>query len=126
MATLDARRLPEREWPRVLEELVRRSVRDRLRGTPPLAHTSVRYQREPKGQEVWQSAATTYELGYGDCEDLAAWLAADARLAGLESKVVIKRVNPRLRHALVWVRDPRTRREGTWDPSAARGMRGKG
>lgn len=49
---------------------------------PPLYSTDVRYRREPKGREWWESAADV--LGVvtkrtGDCEDLAAFRAAELR-----------------------------------------------
>jgi hypothetical protein len=49
---------------------------------PPLYETNVRYQREPRGREWWESAVDV--LGVvadrsGDCEDLAAFRAAELR-----------------------------------------------
>lgn len=121
---VDASRVPPSEWPALLERLVQQSVRDRLAGTPPLSATQVIYKREPARRELWQSASSSYSIGDGDCEDLAVWLAADARLAGVNANVVVKPVRPGLRHALVLVR--RGGRSLIFDPSAARGMRGKG
>jgi hypothetical protein len=45
--------------------------------TPNLYSSGVRYEEEPPGQEDWQDIPTTLELGYGDCEDLACWRAAE-------------------------------------------------
>jgi transglutaminase-like putative cysteine protease len=112
---LDGRRIPRARWERELEQLVRRSVLD---------STDVRYRREPRGRERWQTAAETYRLGQGDCEDLAVYLAADLRHRGINARVVIKRVNPRLRHALVLARVGE--RIALIDPSKKRGMKGSG
>jgi len=40
----------------------------------------VRYAEEPPGQEDWQDIPTTMKLGWGDCEDLACWRAAELRV----------------------------------------------
>lgn len=45
--------------------------------TPWLYHSGVKYQEEPIGQEEWQDIPTTLRLGMADCEDLAAWRAAE-------------------------------------------------
>lgn len=45
--------------------------------TPLLYQSGVRYEEEPIGQEDWQDIPTTLELGYGDCEDLCCWRAAE-------------------------------------------------
>ena len=37
----------------------------------------VHYELEEAGNENWQDIPTTLELGYGDCEDLACWRAAE-------------------------------------------------
>lgn len=121
---LDGRRIPRARWERELEKLVRLSVLDRLSGTPALSATDVRYRREPRGRERWQTAADTFRLGQGDCEDLAVYLAADLRHRGVDARVVIKRINPRLQHALVLARVGG--RLALIDPSKARGMKGSG
>ncbi len=39
-------------------------------GQAPLLYTSgVRYKREPRGREWWQTAAETYQRRCGDCVD---------------------------------------------------------
>lgn len=100
-----------------LERLVRESVAQRRAGLVPALHqTQVRYQREPPGSEDWLTALETWKAGWGDCEDLAIWRAADLRLQGYPAKVVIKLVRPGKMHAQVW--DGKALR----DPSRARGM----
>jgi len=90
---------------------------------PPLYASGVRYQREPRGQEDWQSARETYKRRAGDCEDLAAWRAAELRVSGYDPRAtaIIKRIRPGLIHCLV------LRGNGMLeDPSKVLGMRGKG
>lgn len=68
----------------------------------PLYQSGVRYQAEPLGSEVWQTAFETYTLGAGDCEDLASALVAEYRfLRGIHAKVHVKDVRPGLRHVVV-------------------------
>lgn len=45
--------------------------------TPSIYDGRVRYEEEPPGQEDWQDIPTTLRMGFGDCEDLAAWCAAE-------------------------------------------------
>lgn len=90
---------------------------------PPLYESGVRYQREPRGQENWQTCKETMRLRTGDCEDLAAWRAAELRVSGADTAAlaVIMRVRPGLIHCLV------RRGNGVLeDPSKRLGMRGKG
>lgn len=49
---------------------------------PPLYRSGVRYQRERQRREVWQTCAQAFAAGVADCEDLAAWRAAELRRAG--------------------------------------------
>jgi len=76
---------------------------------PPLYETGVVYRREPKGREWWESASDV--LGVitdrsGDCEDLAAFRAAELRYYdGVDARV---RVVPTRRgnfHAVVELPD---------------------
>lgn len=58
---------------------------------PPLLEAGVRYQEEPPGREDWDDAPTVAERGWGDCEDLAAYFAAEMReLHGIAAECVIK------------------------------------
>lgn len=47
---------------------------------PLLYQTRVRYRREPAGFEKWKSIPVVFKDGYGDCEDLACWLAAEINI----------------------------------------------
>ena len=83
---------------------------------PPLYKSGITYQRE--GVEHFQSPWETFQLGYGDCEDLAVYLVAERRRAGdLAARVVVVRTGQRTLHAIIERGDGR--RE---DPSRALGM----
>lgn len=59
---------------------------------PPLYGSGVRYRREPKGREWWESSQDILGIAAnrtGDCEDLAAYRAAELRLEGENARVVI-------------------------------------
>lgn len=83
--TLEPPELSEWVLLHLLEAGVRINVEARKRGyeLPPLYASGVRYRREPKGQERWQSAPWLYEHGSGDCEDLSMARAAELRASGL-------------------------------------------
>lgn len=53
-------------------------------GTPRLYAAGVRYKREPGGVERWASIPHVLKLGYGDCEDLGCWLAAEYQFRGID------------------------------------------
>ena len=89
-------------------------------GLPPLYASGVVYRREPRGRERWQLAPQTDALGYGDCEDLATWRAAELRLVGVGARPVVYRAGPRQLHVVVAYPD------GTIeDPSRVLGMGAK-
>lgn len=89
---------------------------------PPLsAAPHVRYRREPRGREAWQSAMQTFERGFGDCEDLASWEAASLQLVGQKAFADIIEVRPGLKHCVVRLEDG-----SISDPSKRLGMGGKG
>lgn len=86
--------------------------------TQELYKSHVRYQAEPLGSEVWQSAKETYDFGYGDCEDLVGIRVAEyIHRLGVKAEPYIKDVRPGLRHCLV--RLPSGALE---DPSRTMGM----
>ena len=71
------------------------------RSAPLLYASGVRYKREPKGREQWQSAAELLSSGEGDCEDLAAYRAAELRCEGELAFVDIQPTNRGTYHAVV-------------------------
>lgn len=79
--------------------------RARAHGTPlpRLYDGTIRYQREPAGQERWRSARHVAAAGIGDCEDLAAYRVAELReLEGERgARVKLLRRGPHLIHAVV-------------------------
>ncbi len=102
--------------------------------TPLLYQSGVVYQEEPPGQEDWQDIPTTLALGYGDCEDLACWRAAELQVrSGIAAwPSFIWRRNPRsggllyhiqVSHPHAQVRVDGTRNWLTEDPSRRLGMR---
>lgn len=56
--------------------------------TAPLYSTGVRYAREPWAQQIEEFASVPIVLGrgWGDCDDLACWRAAELTLAGQTSE----------------------------------------
>lgn len=48
--------------------------------TPMLYESGVYYQAEPDGRDEWQDIPDTLARGNGDCEDLACWRVAEARM----------------------------------------------
>lgn len=85
---------------------------------PPLYSSGVRYRTEPR--EMWRHAADVLREGWGDCEDLSAWRAAELRLSGEDpgASVATYKSGPRRYHAVVLRGDGTTE-----DPSRALGMR---
>ena len=89
---------------------------------PSLYMSGVRYKREPEGEENWQTAEECVRLGYGDCEDLAAWRAAELRVSGQDplARAVLREVRPGLMHCLVMRANGQLE-----DPSKKLGMGGE-
>ncbi len=84
---------------------------------PPLYETGARYKTEPR--ETWRHALDVATEKWGDCEDLAAYRAAELRVNGEDpgAAVCTYRTGPKRYHAVV------RRGDGTIeDPSAALGM----
>lgn len=106
-----------------LEGLVRLNVqmfRTRAaqgRPVPSVYKAGIHWQRD-KG-ETWDTADIVQRRGYGDCEDLAAWRAAELRLRGVAASAVVRPSNsPGVAwHAIVEL--PNGQFE---DPSAKLGM----
>jgi len=87
----------------------------------PSVYDVARYKREPRGRENWLHAALVAKRGTGDCEDLAAYRAAELRVFdGEPARVAVVRTGTRTLHAVV------QRADGTHeDVARALGMRGK-
>lgn len=88
-------------------------------GIPPLYESGVVYRREPPGEERWSPPSAVLARGYGDCEDLASWRAAELRVTGEDpgARARVVRSGPRTWHAIV------ERADGSIeDPSRVLGM----
>lgn len=57
--------------------------------TPALYSSGIVYRPE-FGTEEWQDIGTTLERGYGDCEDLAAWVGAEFRSHGVNANPYLR------------------------------------
>ena len=89
--------------------------------TPHPYSAGIRYQRERKGHERWKAIPKILEDGEGDCEDLAAYLAAYLAHQKLSPVRIVVRwrtlpTHARLFHVLV--KGP----DGYEDPSRRLGM----
>lgn len=88
--------------------------------TPALVESGVRYRREtPWEREEFLSIPAVLDRGYGDCDDLACWRAAELRAHRVDpyARVELVPISPRVLHVLV------RRSDGTLeDPSRALGM----
>lgn len=74
----------------------------RERHVPPLYTTGVVWKREPRGREDWDTADIALARGYSDCEDLAAWRAAELQEAGeTEARAIVVPTGPGRWHAVV-------------------------
>lgn len=87
----------------------------------PSVYDVARYKREPRGREEWLHAAKVAARGTGDCEDLAAYRAAELRVReGEPARVAVVRTGARTLHAVV------ERADGSIeDVARALGMRGR-
>lgn len=90
----------------------------RQAGAPELYGSGVRYRPEP--DDTWSDVPACLLAGWADCEDLAAWRAAELRIAGVRAWPFARLEPglPVLYHALV--RTP----DDTEDPSRLLGMKG--
>lgn len=83
---------------------------------PSLYSAGVRYRPEPRGRERWQLADALLASGIGDCEDLAAYRAA--QVPGARAVARRSKGNPRrIWHCVVRMPDGSIE-----DPSARLGM----
>lgn len=96
----------------------------RLVGAPPIYKSGVRYVAE-QSAENWLTIPYLLQKGQGDCEDLAAWRAAELRCQGVNAIPDIRaRQMPSgvwRAHAIVRLPDGSTE-----DPSLALGMKAGG
>ena len=85
---------------RVNEWHMRRSLRSAIKAIergepsirviPPLYVSGVYYAEEPPGHEDWLDCLAVLKQGYADCEDLAAYRAAELRVSGVDAEAVLK------------------------------------
>lgn len=107
----------------LLEGLVRLASVDLANNPqiPPLYSGAVRYRREKP--DLWSPPSDVLKRGYGDCEDLAAWLCAQRRSQGKNCRAVAYKAGnvgrKRLWHVVVQYPDGRVE-----DPSKMLGMKG--
>lgn len=115
-------RIPEAEALKLVDVwLMALSIQDeywlRHVGAPELYQSGVIYRDEP--DDIWSDVPAVLEDRSGDCEDFAAWRAAELRLRGFDAVPFarLESTSPVLYHALV--RTP----WGIEDPSVVLGMR---
>lgn len=83
---LEVGRFDEQTLAQLLRVLVEHNIRLLKRERLPLLYASgVRYEREPPGTEQWRAADRILADGFGDCEDLAAWRAAEIAVHGISA-----------------------------------------
>lgn len=88
----------------------------RAYGAPPLYQSGVRYQ--PEKPDEWETYDILLRRGYGDCEDLSSWRAAELQESGVDAIAdVYPTRRPNKWHAIVVYPDGRTE-----DPSLRLGM----
>ena len=105
--------------------------------TPPLYASGVRYRREPRAVLPFEQFATIPDVlrqGWGDCDDLAPWRAAELNLRGIGARpVILDASHPRYRdvagpgrlwHVVVARELPGEAEPVIEDPSARLGMYG--
>jgi len=85
---------------------------------PPIYESGVGYRKE--AEDTWRHADDVFCSGWGDCEDLAAWRAAELRVSGEDpaARVYVYRSGPLRFHAVVARGSGRIE-----DPSLILGMR---
>lgn len=82
---------------------------------PPLYEAGVVYR--PESPDEWESLDIVMARGYGDCEDLASWRAAELQEHGIEAIADVYSVRPTRWHAIVVYPDGTVE-----DPSRKLGM----
>lgn len=89
---------------------------------PPIEdaiRSGVRWREEPPGEESFDIPSTVLDRGWGDCDDLAPWLAAEMRTSGYDNgaSAIAVRTGPDTWHAIVRGSDG-----AVYDPSRWAGM----
>jgi hypothetical protein len=86
------------------------------------AQHGITWKPEPPGAEHFDHAGIVAARGFGDCDDLAPYLAAERRVTGVDpgASAIVVPSGPQRWHAVVKRSDGRIE-----DPSEATGMRGK-
>ena len=84
---------------------------------PSIYRSGVVYRPELAGVEEWRTVPQVIRAGWGDCEDLASWRAAELRIAGVPAQAAVVRTGPRRFHAVVRYPDGQIE-----DPSRRLGM----
>lgn len=70
---------------------VKRAAKGQSGGViPPLYASGVIYKEDPPGEENWKDCYAIMKDGHGDCDRLAAWRAAELRVAGIAAEAVLK------------------------------------
>lgn len=115
----DNERTIARKLTAILQGLVALNLEEmRVRRYPPLLSSGIVYRREPRGSELWRSLSILHFTGFGDCEDLAAALAAEMLSTGIDAHAIVRPArSERGYHAVVNVRN-RDGRLVEVDPSA--------
>lgn len=70
-------------------------------GAPLLYESGVVYRRERAGNDDWLTAPQLLEKGYGDCEDVATYRAAELRCEGEPARAIAIRTRRGKFHAVV-------------------------
>lgn len=85
-----------------LDYMLMVAAANRGREVPLLYDSGIVYRREPAGREWWETVIDLLREGEGDCEDLAAYRAAELRYReGIPARVRIYRTQRRTFHAIV-------------------------
>lgn len=105
--TLPNLELEEAAW--MLQGLYLVNLAQLRKGVPgineALKSGRIKYIRSDKA-ELWQPIRTIYLHGGGDCEDLAAAVAAELSSHNVQARPVIYKVRPGLAHAVVQLENP--------------------
>lgn len=68
---------------------------------PPLYASRVRYRREPRGRERWDTIDVVFRNGEADCEDLACIVTAELQRGGEPARAICVRTSRKTFHIVV-------------------------